>query len=107
MKKFAFTIIAMVFLSGAIFAQELLPPVFSFSHKKTSYVTLKDGSTIEGTIKSLERKKGLLEDVKIKDGSGKKWKLKPSEIAYMYLPASGYDKFSNNQFFFERCHKMG
>jgi len=92
MKKFTFTVVAMVLLTGTIIAQELLPPVFTFSHKKTSYITMKDGSTIEGTIKDLDRKKGIIEEVKIEDGSGKKMKLKPSEIAHMYLPQSGWDK---------------
>lgn len=75
-------------------AQELLSPSFTYSHKKVSYITLKDGTELTGTIKDLDRKKGLIEEVKIENEKGKKVKLKPSEIAYMYLPQSGFDKLS-------------
>ncbi|NNE30509.1 MAG: hypothetical protein HKN16_12795, partial [Saprospiraceae bacterium] len=96
MNKLILTGVAFLFLSGTILAQSLLPPVFSYSHKKTSYITLKNGSTVEGTIKDLDRKKGIIEEVKLKDGSGKVIKLKPSEIDYMYLPASGWDKMGSS-----------
>lgn len=75
-------------------AQELLNPSFTFSHKKTSYITLTDGTEIQGTIKDLDREKGLIEEVKIKDGNGKKHKLKPEDIKFMYLPPSGFDKLT-------------
>ncbi len=57
-------------------------------------MTLNDGTEIEGTIKDLDRKKGLIEEVKIKDGAGKKYKFDADEIKYMYLPPSGFDKMS-------------
>lgn len=79
-------------LSGAtIHAQQLLSPSFGFSHKKTSYVTLKDGTVINGTLKDIDRKKGLIDFVNIEDGAGKKVKLKPEKISIMYLPPTNFD----------------
>lgn len=73
-------------------AQQLLEPSFRFSGKKTIYVTLEDGSEIEGTLHDLDRKKGLIEEVTLKNAKGKKVKLKPAAIKFMYLYPSGYDK---------------
>jgi len=75
-------------------AQELLTPSLTYSHKKPSYITLKNGTEIEGTIKDLDRKKGLIEEIKIVNTADKKVKLKPEDIAHMYLPQSGFDKVS-------------
>lgn len=74
-------------------AQELVSPSFTFSHKKTAYVTLKDGSEIKGSIDELVRKKGLVVLVKIEDGNGEKHKLKAESVNYMYLPPSGLDNY--------------
>ena len=72
----------------------LLSPTFSFSHKKLAYVTLEDGTEIKGNIQDIDREKGLIDFVKIKDGLGKKHKLKPEAIKHMYLPPSGIDKYA-------------
>ena len=105
MKKFTLTIFAMVFMAGVMIAQELLPPVFTYSHKKTSYITLNDGSTLEGVIKDLDRKKGIIEEVKLEMGDGKKRKIKPEEIKHMYLPSSGFEKFANSMSFLSDATK--
>ncbi len=96
MKKGILTFCSILVFAGSMLAQNLLTPVNTFSHKKTSYITMKDGSTIEGTIKDLDRKKGIIEEVKLKDANGKSIKLKPEEIAYMYLPQSGGSKIANS-----------
>ncbi len=75
-------------------AQDFATGANSFSHKKPSYITLNDGTVLEGTIKDLDRKKGLIEEIKI-TVNGKKMKLEPSEIAFMYLPPSGWDNMTN------------
>lgn len=77
------------------FCQELLSPSFSFSHKKTAYITLDTGKEIKGNIKDIDRDKGLIEEIKIINGKGKKLKLKPEDIKFMYLPPSGIDKLGN------------
>lgn len=96
-----------VLLSFANFlgAQELLTPSFTFSHKKPSYITLTDGNVIEGEIKDLDRKKGLIEEIKIKDTNGKKHKLEPSEVKYMYLPPSGLSNLSKKMDFVHNASK--
>jgi len=73
-------------------AQDLLTPSFTYSHKKTAYITLMDGTELKGNIKDIDRKKGLIDFVKLKDGNGKKHKMDADEIKFMYLPPSGMDK---------------
>ncbi len=82
------------FLFFQVQAQDLLSPSFSFSHKKTAYITLTDGTEVKGTIKDIDRKKGLIEEIKIKDENGKKRDFAPKEISFMYLPPSGLDNLT-------------
>lgn len=86
-------------------AQQLLSPSSTFSHKKTAYVTLNDGKEIKGNLQDLDRKKGLIKLVKIEDDNGKKLKLKPASIKYMYLPPSGLDKLSKATEFLTNVQK--
>jgi len=90
-KKLTLSLLAFIIVVQAS-GQELLSPSFTYSHKKTSYITLKDGSEIVGTLKDLDRKKGLIKQVKIEKEDGDKVKLKPEDIQHMYLPQSGLDK---------------
>ena len=106
MKK-QIVIIALLLFTMASYAQELLSPAFTFSHKKTSYVTLLDETEIQGTIKDIDRKKGLIKYVNIKDGSGKKHKLKSEEIKFMYLMPSGLDKLGTKMNFLKDIKKWG
>ena len=94
MTKKHFMLFLMLAFIAKVGAQELLSPSFSYSHKKTAYITLTDGTEIKGTLKDVDRKKGLITDIKIKDGDGKKHKLDADDIKYMYLPPSGLDKLS-------------
>lgn len=75
-------------------AQDFLTPTFRFSDKKPSYITLVDGTVIKGELKDLDRKKGLISEIKIKDENGKKHTLKPNKVKSMYLVPSGLDKIS-------------
>ena len=63
-------------------------PMESFSVKKTSYITLSDGTEIEGTLKRFKRKKGLIKSIKIKV-NGEAIEYLATEIKQMYLPESG------------------
>jgi len=63
-----------------------------FSKKKTSYITLNDGTELEGKIKKLKRAKWLFEEVHLVLEDGTKKKIKADEIKSMYLPQSGFDK---------------
>jgi hypothetical protein len=80
-----------ILTTGSISAQRFQPGTFTFSGKKIAYITMEDGSQIQGEVKDLDRKKGLIKEVKVKT-SGKKQKLKPANIKFMYLPPSGWDK---------------
>ena len=82
------------FLAAPLLAQDFAQPVESFSRKKTSYVTLADGTTLEGTVERLKRKKGLIKEVKIEiDGAERV--LDPAEIKHMYLPPSAIAELGN------------
>ncbi len=86
-------------------AQELLSPSLSFSHKKISYITLKDGTELKGNIKDIDRKKGLIKYVKLKDADGKKHKMNAEDIAHMYLPPSGIDNLAKKLDFLHDAQK--
>ena len=77
-------IVLFSFCAG-IKAQDFLSPSFTFSHSKTSYITMKNGKEMKGHIKGLKRKKGLIKLVKFEDGEGNKIQLKPEQIKFMYL----------------------
>ncbi|MEL6811016.1 MAG: hypothetical protein AAFP76_06750 [Bacteroidota bacterium] len=93
MKYFTLSILSLC-LSFTLTAQELLSPSFGISKKKTAYITLQDGSELKGNIHDIDRDKGLIEEITVKNGSGKKQKLEPEEIKFMYLPANNLDKLS-------------
>jgi hypothetical protein len=42
---------------------------------------LADGTEINGTIKDIDREKGLIEYIKLQDGAGKKHKLNPKILS--------------------------
>ena len=98
MKKVAYlmTVVLLSAIVPEVFAQDFIPAYDRFSGKETSYIMLEDGSKVEGTLEDLDRKKGLIEEVVIKDASGKKITLKPEQIKAMYLMPSGFSKFSTN-----------
>lgn len=80
-------------ISFSTFAQDdFMDEALRISDEKDSYITLMDGTELVGRVKDLDRKKGLFEEVTIKLEDGKKTKLKPEDIKYMYLPPSGYSK---------------
>lgn len=99
------SLVLILTLSAQTQAQELLSPSNSFSHKKTAYITLTDGTEVKCTIKKIDRKKGLIKEIKVRNEEGKKVKYKPDEIAYMYLPPSGLDKLGKALDFLEDAKK--
>lgn len=105
MKRMILLSVMALFLTTLLHAQQLLSPSFGFSHKKTSYVTLTDGTVITGTLKDIDRKKGLIEFVNIEDGAGKKNKLKAEKIKLMYLPPTAFDNLSKANDFVSDAQK--
>ncbi|MDR2204975.1 MAG: hypothetical protein LBE36_02290 [Flavobacteriaceae bacterium] len=81
---------------GFTFAQEFLQPSDTFSHKAIAYITLAGGKELQGTITDIDRKKGLIEEIVIKDGKGKKQTLKPEQIHHMYLMPNLLSKANNS-----------
>jgi hypothetical protein len=85
----------LAFLQFSLFGQEFLDGNHTFSSKKESYLTLKDGTEVIGFIDDIDRKKGLIEEITIKDKDGKKLKYKPDQIDHMYISPSGFDKLAS------------
>jgi hypothetical protein len=87
----AFCLVSISFLMG----QDFLEGSHTFSSKKESYITLQNGTEVTGFIDDIDRKKGLIEEIVLKDKDGKKIKLKPEQVKHMYIAPSGFDKLSN------------
>lgn len=79
-------------MSTSLISQKLLKPFETVSHKKTSYIVKEDGTEIQGQVKKLKRKKGLIKEINIKGEDGKKVTIPIEDIKYAYLPQSGWDK---------------
>lgn len=92
MKKSIFSFL-LLFVAFSVFSQDFLDGAFTFSSKKDSYIYLKDGTEVVGTIKDIDRKKGQIEKIKLKV-DGKKVEYKPEDVDHMYLMPSGFDKFA-------------
>jgi len=75
------------------FAQKFIISTYRFSGKKVSYVTLQDGTKLEGKVDKLYRKKGQIQAIKLKMANGKKKKIEAEKIKCMYLKPSGFDQY--------------
>ena len=105
MLKIKFTAILLIAFLLQVNAQEFLTPSHTFSHKKTSYVTLKDGTEKKGTLSDLDYKKGLIKSIAIVDETGKKLKLKAQDVSSMYLAPSGLDNLAKATNFLSNAQK--
>lgn len=87
---------------------ELFDEMFvGVSSKKNSTLILKDGTEIEGPVSGINRKKGQITSIKMKDSSGKKTEYKADEIEEMYLPISAMAKAAKNSSYFENSKNWG
>lgn len=86
--------LAFAFQVQAQKTQYFSTPMEAFSIKKTSYITLTDGTEVEGTLNRLKRKKGLIESIKIKLTNGDVVEYPAAEIKSMYLPESALNKIA-------------
>ena len=77
--------------SSTLNAQQFLDPFETIASKKTTYITLEDGSEMEGKVRRLKYKKGLIKEINIKNEDGKK-EVPIEDINYAYLPQSDWDK---------------
>ena len=96
MKRTAYTIILAFFFIGGYGQDEnyFQHPVDGFSKKKVAYVTLADGTEIQGKIKKFNWKKGNFEEIKL-ETDGDKSKISAEEIKHMYIPQNLLNKVGN------------
>lgn len=80
-------------------AQEFATPSMGFSKKKPMYVTLNDGTELEGYLAKFKYEKGLIEEIKIEDTLGTKTKITPEDIAFFYVMPSGMDNLARKMDF--------
>jgi len=100
MLKIKFTAFLMIAFLLQVNAQEFLTPSNTFSHKQTSYVTLKDGTEKKGTLSNIDRKKGLIKlitigiaGVTLAGGNAKSYYVKTEGESVAYkLTKKGYKK---------------
>ncbi len=105
LSKFSALMALLLLAMNSLTAQRFLEPSETFSPKKVSYLTMMDGSVKEVFLKSIKREKGLIEELKVEDAAGTKSKIKPKDIKFMYLPQSGFDKFSKEMDFIHDVQK--
>lgn len=94
LKKTLFVLLVSVFTSAALFSQDFMPPMEGVSVKKISYIHMKNGKEIQGYVRSFKLKKGLIEEIKVKDMKDKKIRIQPEDISHMYLPISNFGKLA-------------
>lgn len=94
MKKIMLLLLLALWGLNAI-AQTFAPRILSFSRQKVSYVTLLDGTEIEGNVRGAKFKKGLMKQITIADTvTGDKQKISAEDIATMRLAPSDLGKFA-------------
>lgn len=82
--------------STTAFSQSFIPPFDRFAGNEIAYINLEDGTTLEGIIQAIDRKKGLIEEIVIQPTNEKEQrKIKAEEIKSMYLPSHGCNKLMN------------
>lgn len=95
MKKIA--LLLCLFNCTNIYAQLFAPAFNQFSVKKPAYLTMEDGTRVEGIINAISDKNGLIQSINITPtGGGKKITLKADAITSMYLPMSSFSKLDNS-----------
>lgn len=103
MNKISITALIYFFFSVSLWAQDDKPdnsvfqflPVYDTYSSKECKVKLKDGTVVTGLNNDLDRKKGQIYSIEIKDpATGKKQEYQADQIDEMYLLPSGLDKFT-------------
>jgi hypothetical protein len=95
MKSFKYILFTflLIGISANLYSQKLFNPVYSFSKEKTAYITLNDGTQVQGTIQNVERKKGLILSFSGVDMEGNAFEYRAGDVKNMYALSSG----TNNQ----------
>lgn len=72
-------------------AQKLMPGAFDFTQGETVYITLTDGSEVEGMLSNVDQGKGLIKKVILRDNSGKDVQYMADQIERMYIVAGEWN----------------
>lgn len=96
MKNFILSGALTLCVCGFLDAQNFIEPIETFSKKKTAYITLQDGTELEGEIDKVRRKKGLIRLIVLEFEDGSEREIKPEEVKYAFLPQNGWDKFASS-----------
>ncbi len=83
------------------------PTYTSYSRKKPAFVTLKNGTKIEGNIKDVDYKKGQIKRLKIIEEGNEKVEIVAADIASLYMAPSGLDKLGKQSNYFNDATKWG
>ena len=86
-----------IFLTGVVqlsLAQKFLPGVYTFSKKKMTYLTLSDGTQVQGFLKDIDRTKGLIKNIELKSETGETTRYDATQVQEMYIAPSAWENFS-------------
>lgn len=92
-------VLVLCLCGSGLLAQDvtLLTPAYQYSKQKTAYLTLKSGKEIVGNVKDFDRKRGVIDYIKIETENGKVLRLEASKIKSAYLHPTALS--SMNSFF--------
>ena len=85
-------LITLLCFTHQIEAQKFLRPFSGFSEKKPAYITMSDGKEMVCTIEKFKYKKGLIDELYVREDGGKKKEIDLTKVRYAYFPQSGLDK---------------
>ncbi|NJC28386.1 hypothetical protein [Neolewinella antarctica] len=109
MKLFLTTFFLFLFIGAGVplTAQNFTKDFQSFSRKKPVTVVLKTGDKVEGDLKKVTRKKGMVTFIMIESTGGKEYNLPAAKVSQFYAAPSGIEKvakvinFSNGEGWFD------
>ncbi|MFT5886783.1 MAG: hypothetical protein ACI9IP_003254 [Arcticibacterium sp.] len=93
MKTKSLLTVGLLLLSFITFGQGFMPGFDIYSHKQPSYLTLQDGTEVEGTIDKVSRKRNNISGLRM-EVNGEIVEYDPAEVKEMYLPANKLNTLS-------------
>jgi len=83
-------LVTLILMTGSFygFAQAYLPAVYEFSAEKTSVLTLKNGTVLEGTFNQMDQANGIIKSFSFKTVTGETVQLKEDDVLNMYVANS-------------------
>lgn len=83
-------LVTLILMTGSFygFAQAYLPAVYEFSSEKSSVLTLKNGTVLEGTFNQVDQANGIIKSFSFKTVAGETVQLKEEDVLNMYVANS-------------------